>query len=92
MPDEFKDLIAPVSGSPRVDRLEPQAGSSPPVRAMQSIAGRVVSVHRRSQHREGQHALDVSVGGEEYTELVLRVPSGAYANLEGKRVVIFIEE
>ncbi len=92
MPDEFRELITPVSGSSRIDRLEPQGGSPPPVHGTQSITGRITSVHRRSQRHEGRHTLDISVGGEDYTEIVLRVPSGAYANLEGKRVVIFIED
>lgn len=92
MPDDFLEHIVPIMGSTRIDRLEGQGGASPPGRAARSISGRVVSVRRGLQNRGGEHTLDVSVGGEDFTEIVLRVPSGPYANLEGRSVVIFIEE
>ncbi len=92
MPDDFLDHIVPVTGSTRVDRLEGQGGGNPAARGTRSISGRIVSIRRGSQGRGGGHTLDISVGGEDYTELILRVPAGPYANLEGRRVIIFIEE
>lgn len=52
------------------------------------VIGEVIAVHRKSGHHEGGHLLDVNVGGEEHTELVVRVLSGPYDDLEGRRVVI----
>jgi hypothetical protein len=52
----------------------------------------VQGIRRGQQHTEGQHRLDITVGGEDTTEIIVRVPQGAYANWEGKKVIIYLEE
>lgn len=93
MTDEFRDHIVPIAGSSRIDRLgEGPAGTPRTPRTGQTIAGRIISVRRATRHAEGGHALDVSVGGDDFTEIVLRVPSGSYSNLEGKRGLLYVED
>ncbi len=92
MADDFKDHIQPVPSSARVDGMDGQRGGPVPVRRSQSIAGRVVTVHRGKRHHDGQHALDVTVGADDYTEIIVRVPKGSYSHLEGKRVVLYLDE
>jgi len=92
MADDFLDHIAPIAGSSPIDRLEGGTGAEPGFRRAQSITGRVMAVHRRAPHQRGEHTLDITVGGDAYTEIVLRVPQGAYANIEGKRAILYIDE
>jgi len=53
-----------------------------------TITGEVVSVRRKSGHREGGHLLDTSVGAHQDTELVVKVKSGDVSDLTGKQIVI----
>ena len=53
-----------------------------------SIAGLVIAVHRRSGRPDGEHVLDTSVGGHEYTEVVVRLDSDLTEDLVGKRVAV----
>ena len=93
MSDEFMDYVAPVSGSGAIDGLEGQGGGAPQrPRNAQSIPGRIVTVRKGVRPGDGRHALDVTVGADQYTEIVLRVPTRAYGQLEGKRGVLYIDE
>ena len=56
------------------------------------VHGRVLGVRRGQQHKEGGHRLDVTVGGDESTEVIIRVPQGACANWDGKKVVLYLED
>ncbi len=93
MADEFRDYVSPTPESPAVSR---QGG--PPVRRetapakTRRIDGRIVTVHRGRPHSEGEHLLDVTVGGDEHMDIVVRVSRGAYGALEGKDVSLYIEE
>lgn len=93
MSSDFLDHLNPLLGAARVDRLEGGVPPNRPQRPMpQSIAGRIVSVQRGGRHAGGGEVLDLTVGGGEYTEIVVRVPTGAYGQIEGKRVVLYIDE
>lgn len=88
MPDEYIDPvdnlkpIHPVEGGGR----RPEGVPGPAA----SVSGIVIGVHRKSSRHEEAHRLDTSVGGQTYTELVLRVESGEIDEHElmGKRVVV----
>ena len=57
------------------------------------VVGHVVAVHRQTRHHDDtEHRLDVSVGGGEHTEVVVRVESGPCNDLEGKRVIVYVDE
>ena len=92
MSDEFKDYINPVSSGSPIERLDGQPARQQKCKGTQHIAGQIVSVHRGSKQQSGGHALDVSIGGTEYTEILLRVPNGPYGHLEGKRGVLYVDE
>lgn len=92
MADEFFEQVSPVSGKAPIDRLGGDKEPPRPARAATSIAGRIAAVHRASRQQQSGHTLDVVVGGDEFTEIVLRVPRGAYGHLEGKRAVLYIDE
>ncbi len=94
MLDEFRPYsVDPVGGKQPVDRLEGGANAPVPRPKMaMSIPGRIIGIRRSNINRSGGHTFDVTVGAEEYTEIVLRVPNGAYANLMGKRAVLYIDE
>lgn len=92
MPDDFREYIDPVRPKSAIDRLDHERGGPPPPPAHAAIHGRVLGIRRGQQHKEGPHRLDVTVGGEDGTDIVVRVPPGAYANLEGKKVVLYVDE
>lgn len=93
MSGDFLDHLNPILGSNRIDRLESGTPRNRPVSSgPQTIAGRIVSVHRGGRHAGGGEMLDLTVGGGEYTEILVRVPTGGYGQIEGKRVVIYIDE
>ncbi len=92
MPDDFREYIDPIGSSAPLDRVQRGSGMPPIPPGREAIRGKVHGVRRGQTHKEGQHRLDVSVGGEDSTELIIRVPNGAYAGLEGKRVVIYIDD
>ena len=93
MAEDFYDVVNPVAGRPPIDRVEGQtrAPAANP-REARSIAGRIRAVRRGRQHQSRGHTLDLTVGADEYSEIVVRVPPGIYNNLEGKRAVIYIDE
>lgn len=92
MSGDFLDHLNPILGSNRIDRLESGPRMRPQAAEPQSIAGRIVTVHRGGRHAGGGNLLDLSVGGGEYTDILVRVPTGAYGQLEGKRVILYIDE
>lgn len=96
MPEDFLEHIAPIQGAAP---LGPGDTGPPPVgraHASRTVSGRIAAVHRRHPGGGGApesgHLLDVTVGGDPVTEIVVRVPPGLYDRLEGKRVVMHIEE
>jgi len=92
MTEEFRDFVAPIGGTPPIEGLEGGSGGPPPPRPRRTIPGKVVSVRRAVPKRGGEHTLDVTVGGEDYAEIVLRVAPGAYPNLEGRHATLYVEE
>ncbi len=92
MPDDFREYIEPVGASSPLDRVHRGASDPPPPPTRVAIRGKVQGIRRGQSHKEGQHRLDVSVGGDEATELIIRVPNGAYSGLEGKQVVLYVED
>ncbi len=93
MADDFWEYIEPVHGGAPVRRQE---GTPPPEAHPQherTIPGRIVGVHRRTaQHAGEDHQLDVTIGGEDFTEIILRVANGTYEHLEGLHAVLHITE
>lgn len=94
MSDEFRDYVDPIQGKHGIDPLsphgrEPDAQPGPRTR---SIKGLIIAVHRGNRPAPGQHMIDISIGGDEHTEIVIRVPPGVYDHLEGKDVVLYLEE
>ena len=92
MADDFIEHINPVHSSQEVDPLDVHGNMRQPSRPNRTINGQILAVRRGSRHAHEKHVLDLSVGGEENTEIILRVPNGAYANLEGKRAILYIDE
>lgn len=92
MSDEFEDRISPLSKSSPVEPSEHSSRGASSEKTGQRISGEIVAVHRGNPHHDGEHLLDVTVGGEEYTEIVVRVPRGEYAGLEGKPAILYIDE
>jgi len=93
MGDDFRDHVDPIQGKRGIDPLD--AHGKPPEprpRSAQSIAGRIIAVHRGAKPAPGQHQIDFTVGGDDFTEIVVRVPPGVYNHLEGKRAVLYIDE
>jgi hypothetical protein len=69
-----------------------ESGSAPPPRTT-GIVGQVVAVHRaRTTASTEAHILDVTVGADDYTEIVIRVPNRPYAHLEGKRAILYVQD
>ena len=94
MADDFIDIVSPVAARAPIDRVEAQSrypAASGRAEA-RSIAGRVSAVYRGRQQQKRGHVLDLTVGADEYTEIVVRVPPGVYNNLEGKRAVLYVDE
>lgn len=95
MSEEFRDIISPIGSTPPVEGVEGAGTPSPPLpraRSRRSIPGKIVVVRQSAASHSEEHVLDVTVGGEEYTEIVLRVPPGAYHALEGKQAILHVEE
>lgn len=92
MSDDFSDYVEPIRPKAAIDRLEHERGGPPPPPARAAVRGQVLSVRRGQVHKEGRHRLDVTVGAGESTEIIVRVPNGAYTNWEGKKVVLHLED
>jgi len=85
----MSEYVDPIQGVPA---KQPVDGHSEPgerpARGRHVVIGRVTAIHRRNVHHESGHILDATVGGDEHTELVIRVESGLIDELDGKRVAI----
>ena len=95
MSAEFPDRVFPV-GEAEMLRPTPEhsGGTTFVPHRGRSVMGAVVAVHARA-HRAAEegHRLDITVGEEPaHTEIVVRVPHGAYHDFEGRRVTLHIEE
>lgn len=88
MAEDFIENVRPTEHVPPVELPHETRPPEPPERA-RGIRGRVVAINRGHRHAGESHALDVTVGGGEMTEIVVRVPNAPYAELEGADVVIF---
>ena len=94
MSDEFRDYVDPIQGKPAIDPISPH-GRRPDAPAgprTRSIKGQIIAVHRGARPAPGQHQIDISIGGDEHTEIIIRVPPGVYDHLEGKDAVLYLEE
>jgi len=92
MGDDITDHVNPVWGKPPIDPAgEHPRGPHQPA-STRTISGTVVRVTRGNVRHREQHTLDVSVGGDAYTEITIRVPDRDYSHLEGRRVFLHIEE
>jgi len=92
MPENFRDYVDPVSRITPIDRLEHEQAGPPPRPAPPGLHGRVIGVRRGQQHKDGAHRLDVTVGGDDTTELIVRVPNGTYSHWDGKKVLLLLDE
>ncbi|MCH8204861.1 MAG: hypothetical protein IID09_06825 [Candidatus Hydrogenedentes bacterium] len=86
MVDDFVDPVDGVSPSHAIEGRETRARHVPAQPA--SLTGRVIAVHRRSGHHDGEHVLDTSVGAQEYTDVVIRIESQDFEDMVGKQVVL----
>ena len=86
MVDDFVDPVDGVSPSHAIEGRETRARHVPAQPA--SLTGRVIAVHRRSGHHDGEHVLDTSVGAQEYTDIVIRIESQDFEDMVGKQVVL----
>lgn len=92
MPENFRDFVDPVGRKLPIDRLEHDGGGPPLPAARPGLHGKVLGIRRGHEHKEGRHRLDVTVGGEDSTEMIVRVPRGVYADWEGKKVILYLAE
>ena len=87
------EIVEPVGGARPADPVGSHAhGGAHGEPHRKGIVGDVVAVHLRNAHHEGSHRLDISVGAEEHTEVVVRVVAGSCQDLQGKRVVLYVAE
>ncbi len=90
--EDFLDYIVPLYGVNPIHRLESEKEHpSRPVRA-RTLRGTITAVNRATARRNPSQQLDITVGGQDVTELVIRVDSGEIADLAGKQVVIFLQD
>lgn len=92
MSDEYDEKVAPVGSGGRIDGLGGHSEPGRPAHAPHSIVGRVIAVRTARTPHDGQHKLDVTVGGSDATEIVLRVSKPPAMKIEGKRAVLYIDE
>lgn len=92
MSDDFREYIEPIRPSAPLDGVQRGSERPPGPPGHGTIHGKVLGVRRGLSHKEGQHRLDVSVGADDATELIIRIPNGAYPGLEGKRVIIYVDD
>lgn len=92
MSDDFREYIEPVHSYTPLEPVQRGPNRPPVPPARKAIHGTVHGIRRGQTHKEGQHRLDVSVGGDDATDLIIRVPGGAYKGLEGKHVVIYVDD
>ncbi len=86
MADDSVDPIDSVNPSHVIEGRGTRVSHVPGQHA--SLNGRVIAVHRRSGHHDGEHVLDTSVGAQEYTDIVVRIESRDFDDMVGKQVVL----
>ncbi len=87
----MSEYVDPIDGVPAKQPVAAHSEQAEaPQRARHVVIGKVTAIHRRNVHHESGHILDTTVGGDEHTELVIRIESGPYDELDGKRVAISI--
>ena len=87
------EIVEPVGETRPADPVGPHThGGAHGEPHRKGIVGEVVAVHLRDARHEGGHRLDISIGAEEHTEVVVRVVSGSCQDLQGKRVVLYVAE
>lgn len=86
MVDDFVDPVDGVKPSHAIEGRETRTHHVPAQPA--SLTGRIIAVHRRSGHHDGEHVLDTSIGAQEYTDVVVRIESGDFEDMVGKQVVM----
>lgn len=87
------DTVEPVGGVSPTEPVSHHGGTGGSLGGQRKgVRGQVVAIHRRNAHHDGEHRLDVSIGAEEHTEVVVRVESDDCAHLDGKRVIVFLDE
>ena len=89
--DQMDEVIEPIGEVPTNVPSMHAVGPGSQEARKRAVTGVVVAVHRRRTHQDGDHRLDVTVGAEEHDEIVIRVESGPFIELEGKRVVLFLD-
>ncbi len=87
----MSEYVDPVHGVPAKQPVDThsETGEVPP-RARHVVIGTVTAIHRRNVHHETGHILDATVGGDEHTEIVIRVESGPFDELDGRRVAVSV--
>jgi len=87
------ETVEPIGTTHGPDPVSPHATSGyVPAPRRRGVSGHVIGVHRGPTHHDAEHRLDVSVGAEERTELVVQVESGSCEGFDGKRVVVLLDE
>lgn len=87
------EYVDPVRGIPPKQPVDGHSESEErPPRARHVVVGTVTAIHRKNVHHETGRILDTTVGGDEHTEVVVRIESGPYEDLDGKRVAITITD
>lgn len=85
----MNEYVDPIRGSAPKQPVDGHSEETDrPERGRHVVIGRVTAIHRRNVHHETGHILDTTVGGDNHTELVIRVESGPYVEMDGKRVTI----
>lgn len=84
--EEYIDPVGEAAGAHRVG--VPGSSSEYESELTVALTGEVVAVHKKAGHHDEGHVLDTSVGAREYTEIVVRVDSGNFEHLVGKKVSI----
>jgi len=90
MSDELIEPLHPANASVPIRHFEIPGHPLAQPHA-QIIQGRIVAVSHGHPHGGEQHRLDVSVGGSEFTEILIRVPNAVYGHLEGREASIHVK-
>jgi hypothetical protein len=87
MAEDYVEGVGPADRVPELDLRHRERRDEPEV-PERAIRGHVIAINRGHPHTGEKHRLDVTVGGGEHTEIIVRLPPGAYAELEGADVLI----
>ncbi len=92
MSDPTGEYVDPIEGRAAVSGLDGSRESPVHTTGQRIIRGRVVAVRRETARQQSGHILDVTVGGAEHTEIVVRTEDTVNTNLEGKTVTIVFSD